>query len=49
MRDARALAAGNVDGAVARPAIDHDTLIAKGQRVEAGADIRRLIAGDDDR
>ena len=46
--DAGALRFGNVDGAVAAAAIDHDPLVAERDAVEAIADIRRLVAGDDD-
>ena len=46
--DAGALRLGDVDGAVAAAAIDHDPLVAERDAVEAIADIRRLVAGDDD-
>jgi hypothetical protein len=46
--DAGAFRFGDLNGAVAAAAIDHDPLVAERDAVEAGSGIRRLVAGDDD-
>src|SRR6516164_3733988 len=46
--DSRTFVAGDRHRRIVATAIDHDALIAEGKAVEAGADIRRLVFGNDD-
>jgi hypothetical protein len=47
--DPRPLAARDLHGSVGRAAVDNDALVAKAKPVETVTDIRRFVAGDDDR
>src|ERR1700682_3898789 len=46
--DAGTFLRGDRRGAIRTAGVYHDALVAKGEAVEAGADVRLLVLGDDD-